>query len=222
MEPGCVLESTDALIPFFSTELPDFFISRGHDPNLINRYLGICYDVCHQAVMFEDTYQSLTRIHEAGISIGKIQISSALELKDPKDKSARDSLHGFIEQKYLHQSRCLDNNNKLYDVMDLDQAFTDFPEDFAWRTHFHVPIQAQTLISDGLTTTQDEICRTLDFLRDHPELHPHLEVETYTWTALPEQIRPKDESTLVDGLCAELHWLETEMQKRGLLQDKVS
>jgi len=222
MEPGCVLESTDLLIPFFTSELPQYFITRNLNPDLINKYLGICFDVCHQAVMFEDAYNALTRIHNAGINIGKIQISSALELKNPKNKKARDSLAGFIEQKYLHQSRCMDNNKKLHDVMDLDLAFTAFPEDHPWRTHFHVPIQAETLISDGLTTTQGEICRTLDFLRDHPELHPHLEVETYTWTALPQQIRPKDENTMVDGLCAELRWLEEQMQSRSLLQDESS
>jgi hypothetical protein len=222
MEPGCVLESTNVLIPFFSSELPQYFIVRGLDPSLINKYLGICFDVCHQAVMFEDTYEALTRIHNAGISIGKIQISSALELKTPKDKNARNSLAGFVEQKYLHQSRCLDENENLHAVMDLDLAFSSFPENHAWRTHFHVPIQAETLISDGLATTQGEICRTLDFLRDHPELHPHLEVETYTWTALPEPIRPKDENMMVDGLCAELRWLEAQMQSRGLLQDEIS
>jgi len=220
MEPGCVLESTNDLIPFFTTELPQHFINRGLDPNLIKQYLGICFDVCHQAVMFEDTYKALTRIHDAEINIGKIQISSALELKAPNDKHARDSLAGFVEQKYLHQSRCMGDNNRRYEVMDLDLAFTTFPVNHAWRTHFHVPIQAETLISDGLATTQGEICRTLDFLRDNPGLHPHLEVETYTWTALPKQIRPKDENTMVDGLCTELRWLEAQMLSRGLLQDQ--
>ena len=220
MEPGCVLESTNVLIPFFTTELPQYFIANDLDPDLIKQYLGICFDVCHQAVMFEDTYEALTRIHDAGINIGKIQISSALELKNPNDIHARDSLAGFVEQKYLHQSRCMDEKNRLYEVMDLDLAFTTFPVNHAWRTHFHVPIQAKTLISDGLATTQGEICRTLDFLRDNPGLHPHLEVETYTWTALPEQIRPKDENTMLDGLCAELHWLEVQMHSRGLLQDQ--
>jgi hypothetical protein len=104
--------------------------------------------------------------------------------------------------------------------MDLDQAFTDFPRAGAWRTHFHVPIQAETLISDGLGTTQREICRTLDFLRDHPGIHPHLEVETYTWTALPEEIRPQDDATIIDGLTAELQWLESEMQSRRLLREE--
>jgi len=222
MEPGCVLESTDELIPYFTSELPQHMRDHGLDPGLIDRHLGICFDVCHQAVMFEDCYDSLSRIHAAGIKIGKIQISSALQLNTPEDSDARNSLAGFIEDKYLHQSRCIDDSGQLLKVMDLDQAFTDFPRAGAWRTHFHVPIQAETLISDGLGTTQREIGRTLDFLRDNPGIHPHLEVETYTWTALPEEIRPKDNDMMIDGLTAELQWLESEMQSRRLLREEPS
>ncbi len=218
MEPGCVLESTSELIPFFTSALPEHMHANDLNPELIDQHLGICFDVCHQAVMFEDCYDSLTRIHEAGIYIGKIQISSALELKTADDTDARNSLAGFIEDKYLHQTRRIDNDEQLLKVMDLDQAFTDFPETGVWRTHFHVPIQAQSLISEGLGTTQHEICRVLDFLCDHPGLHPHLEVETYTWTALPEQIRPKNNSMIINGLTAELQWLESQMHSRGLLR----
>lgn len=219
MEPGCVLESTDTLIPFFTTELVDHMASKNLDKRLIKRHLGVCFDVCHQAVMFEDSYQALQRIREAGIHIGKIQISSALELKDPGDIKARSALLGFVEQKYLHQSRCKDKQGRLQSVMDLDQAFCVFPLTHPWRVHFHVPIQAETLISEGLTTTQKEICRTLDYLADNPELHPHLEVETYTWSALPKRIRPTNQHMIVDGLTAELQWLETQMQQRGLLSE---
>ena len=221
MEPGCVLESTDELIPFFTSELPRHAIGMGLDPALISNHLGICFDVCHQAVMFEDTYEALGRIHKAGIAIGKIQISSALELKNPADADARNALTGFVEQKYLHQSRCRDKTGQLLRVMDLDQAFTAFPYSHPWRTHFHLPIQAESLISEGLGTTQHEICRTLDFLRDTPGVHPHIEVETYTWTALPVQIRPTDECMFIDGLSAELLWLETQMHLRGLLFEEA-
>jgi len=219
MEPGCVLESTDDLIPFFTSEIVEHFTSRDLNPKLIDDHLGICFDICHQAVMFEDCYESLQRIHDAGIHIGKIQISSALELTSPNDSDARNSLAGFIEQKYLHQSRCKDKNNKLLNVMDLDQAFNEFPDNQPWRTHFHVPVQARSLISTGLTTTQHEICQTLDFLRDNPQLHPHLEVETYTWTALPEKIRPSNNSMMIDGLTQELNWLENQMRSRNLLAE---
>jgi hypothetical protein len=168
--------------------------------------------------MFEDTYAAMRRIVDAGIHIGKIQVSSALELADPEDDEARAALAGFIEAKYLHQSCSRDRQGRLHSVLDLDQAFSALPASAPWRVHFHVPIQAQSLICDGLRTTQREIGRTLDFLRDNPDLHPHLEVETYTWSVLPPAIRPDGES-IVDGLAAELQWLETEMRQRDLLLD---
>lgn len=218
MEPGCVLESTDALISFFTSELPQHADSLNIDPDLIQKHLGICFDVCHQAVMFEDIYNALQQIHDAGIVIGKIQISSALELKTPEDNNARTILAGFAEEKYLHQSCCKNQHGQLLKVIDLNEAFSHFPGNRPWRIHFHVPIQAETLLCEGLGTTQQEIFRTLDFLSDHPEIHPHIEVETYTWTALPEKIRPQDEAAMVEGLTAELVWLEEQMQTRGLLK----
>ena len=220
MEPGCVLESTVELIAFFA-ELKQHAASLGTPTEFIDNHLGICFDVCHQAVMFEDSYTALESIHTAGIHVGKIQFSSALQLEQPANPAARDALAGFIEEKYLHQSRCLDANNQLLKVMDLDEAFTAFPDNRPWRVHFHVPIQAETLIHEGLGTTQPEIGRTLDFLRDYRDVHPHLEVETYTWTALPPSIRPSDENSMVKGLTTELQWLEQQMQQRGLLQEET-
>lgn len=219
MEPGCALEDSDRLITFFTRDLADCARRQGLSPSLIDTHLGICFDVCHQAVMFEDTYDVMRRIVEAGIHIGKIQLSSALELAQPGDDEARAVLADFAEPKYLHQSCSRDRQGRLHSVLDLDQAFAELPRDTPWRVHFHVPIQAQSLLCDGLGTTQAEIGQALDFLRDHPALHPHLEVETYTWGALPRAIRPRDEDGIVAGLGAELEWLETQMRQRDLLTD---
>jgi len=219
MEPGCALQDSDSLIDFFTRDLAGCAQRLGLAQHLIDDHLGVCFDVCHQAVMFEDTYESMRRIVDAGIHIGKIQLSSALELADPEDDEARAALADFAEAKYLHQSCSRDRQGRLHSVLDLDQAFSALPATDPWRVHFHVPIQAQSLICDGLGTTQREIFRTLDFLGDHPELHPHLEVETYTWSVLPPAIRP-DADSIVDGLAAELQWLETQMQQRELMLDQ--
>ena len=212
MEPGCVLESTDQLIHFFKHDLQHV------DSQLIDDHLGVCFDICHQAVMFEDIEQSLEKIHQAGITIGKIQVSSALELTDPKNKAGAETLAHFIEPRYLHQACCKDHNGQLFKALDLQQAFDTFPRDCRWRVHFHVPIQSQNLISPLLSTTQNAIGKTLDFLQSHPQLQPHLEVETYTWHVLPESLRPQNDEDMAYGLSQELNWLENEMQKRGLLR----
>ena len=219
MEPDCVLETTEEMIHFFQHQLPAKALALGISENTIRNHLGVCFDVCHQAVMFEDVDLSMARLLAADIVIGKIQISSALELKRPAQESGLQVLHKFAEQKYLHQVRTLENN-KLIGSVDLAVAFeTDnFPTAEPWRVHFHVPIQATTLERQELDTTQGSILKVLDFLKANPECHPHLEVETYTWQVLPVSLRPQNDLALINGLTAELSWLEKQMSLRGLLR----
>ena len=218
MEPDCVLETTEEMLHFFQHQLPAKALALGISENTIRNHLGVCFDVCHQAVMFEDVDLSMARLLAADIVIGKIQISSALELKCPDQESGLQVLHKFAEQKYLHQVRTLKNNNLIGSV-DLAVAFeTDnFPKTEPWRVHFHVPIQATTLERQELDTTQGSILKVLDFLKANPECHPHLEVETYTWQVLPVSLRPQNDLALINGLTAELSWLEKQMSLRGLL-----
>ncbi|MGW7202464.1 hypothetical protein [Streptomyces sp. NPDC054837] len=44
----------------------------------------------------------------------------------------------------------------------------------------------------------------------------HIEVETYTWSVLPEHLRPRDREGLVAGLAAELTWARTRFEELGL------
>ena len=218
MEPDCVLETTEEMIHFFQHQLPAKASALGISEKIIRNHLGVCFDVCHQAVMFEEVDHSMARLLAAEIAIGKIQISSALELKCPDQESGLQALHKFAEQKYLHQVRTK-KDNKLIGSLDLAVAFetNDFPKTEPWRIHFHVPIQATTLERQELDTTQNSILKTLDFLKTNPECHPHLEVETYTWQVLPVSLRPQNDFALINGLSEELNWLEKQMSLRGLL-----
>lgn len=219
MEPDCVLETTDELIHFLQTELPITASKLGIDERTLREHLGICFDVCHQAVMFEDITESLEKITAAGIVIGKIQISSALEVSCPNSLETRQLLARFAEPRYLHQVRTLAGGG-LIGALDLPTALAaaDWPDINPWRIHFHVPIQTSTLAQQELGTTQSAILEVLDFLKSHPQQHPHLEVETYTWQVLPESLRPHDDSALIKGLAEELRWLNKEMSRRGLVQ----
>lgn len=218
MEPDCVLETTSEIIRFFQQELPAQAHSMGVDSSLINSHLGICYDVCHQAVMFEDIADSLNRLLKAGIVIGKIQISSALELHKPNTSANKELLRQFAEPKYLHQVRT-QQDGKVLGVTDLINAFdtNNFPDTQPWRVHFHVPIQSTSLAQQELGTTQAAILEVLDFLTATPSCRPHLEVETYTWQVLPAALRPQNDQALIAGLTAELAWLERAMSDRNLL-----
>lgn len=218
MEPDCVLEATPETIVLFQQELPAKAEQLGIDQRIIERHLGICFDVCHQAVMFENIQQSMAQLLSAGINIGKIQISSALEVQYPNQEKVQEILKQYAEPKYLHQVR-VQQDSKVTGQLDLSAALTDanFPATAPWRIHFHVPIQATTLQCQELKTTQGAILDMLDFLQANPACHPHLEVETYTWHVLPEVIRPHGQHSLIMGLTEELKWLEQAMQQRGLL-----
>ena len=220
MEPGCVLESTAQVIRFFTEDLPAAAHHQGIDGEFISRHLGVCFDVCHQAVMFEDPFESLAHIRDAGIVVGKIQLSNALELPKPQVSEARDALARFAEPRYVHQVRTRLSSGQVQGVMDLPDALSggSFPDTEPWRIHFHVPVQAASVENGDLITTRSAICRTLDFLRAEPLFYPHLEIETYTWDVLPVGLRPTDRDSLLAGLLNELEWMEQQMNARGLLE----
>lgn len=225
MEPECVLESSAQVLQLFGAELPEAARAAGVPHAAIEHHLGLCFDVCHQAVMFEDPAASLAAFRNAGIAVGKIQISSALEATHPADADVREALRGFAEPRYLHQVRCRGADGALRGAMDLAGCLNEhcvLPRDVPWRIHFHVPIQASTLAVEGLTTTQSQIGAVLDFLAAEPALRPHLEVETYTWQVLPAALRPADDAQLLQGLVAELDWLEQALRARGLLSAHAS
>jgi sugar phosphate isomerase/epimerase len=75
-EPDCYLERTDECIAFFDQ-------LRLMNRALVDRYLGICLDVCHSAMQFEDPIVALERLKQAGIHVPKIQVSAALEVDNP-------------------------------------------------------------------------------------------------------------------------------------------
>ncbi|GAA0375730.1 metabolite traffic protein EboE [Bowmanella denitrificans] len=214
MEPDCVLESSQQCLDFFT-------LLQAQGANM--RYLGICYDVCHQAVMFEDAYQSLQRLHQAGIHIGKIQLSNAirLPLHNSQPQQGMRFLQQFAESTYLHQCKAITTGKQIVVWPDLPALFNTLPtldDCEELRVHFHVPLHWHGNEDQSLQSTQHSLLRTLDFLSDHPDCRPHLESETYTWQVMPSELRPVDQQGLTDSLCQELGWLESQMQARGLLE----
>ncbi len=218
MEPDCVLQTTAQSLEFFRHW-------QQLDSN--QEFLGLCFDVCHQAVLHENCYQSLTQLHGSGITIGKIQLSSALMLKLDKLNWARRSevlalLADFAESTYLHQAKALSTAGQLQHWADLpealwrpDQWLEQYKE---LRVHFHLPLFHQQLLLPELCGTQAALQQCFDFLRDHKDCHPVLEVETYSWNVLPQALRPDGDAALIAGIAQELSWVWQQLQQRGLLQ----
>ena len=197
-EPLCVLETTDETILFFE-RLREEATRRGAAA-AVTEFIGACYDVCHQAVEFEDVAASIRSLADAEIRINKVHITCALQVERPaENEAARRALAGYIEPRYLHQTFALSGRDVLRAV-DLTEDLAMRPEpafrDAAmWRIHFHVPVDAERM--GPLGTTRDELRRALAAVAEL-DYAPHLEVETYTWKVLPDQ------ADLVEGLAREL------------------
>jgi len=217
MEPGCVLERSADAVDLFTRELPAAGAAIGVGRDLLDAHLGVCFDICHQAVMFEDLPAALAQLHDANVQVGKIQVSSALEA--PAPGQARTALACYDEPRYLHAVRSRGADGDLQGAMDLGAALAPgaLPETSTWRVHFHAPIHAEALADGTLATTRAEIDKVLDYLARAPAMHPQLEVESYTWHVLPPAERPADDEALLDGLAAEIQWLENALAARGLL-----
>ena len=161
-------------------------LSAGAAAEALPRHLGLCYDVCHAAVEFEDAAGSLAALQRAGVPIHKLQLSAALRLPEVNPE-ARAALAAFDEPVYLHQvvSRRDGRLDRLPDLAPALARGADADGE-EWRVHFHVPLFVSDL--GAFRSTQDFLAEILALHRRAP-LSPHLEVETYTWDVLPPALR---------------------------------
>ena len=200
-EPLCVLETTPEVVTFFG----DLYQRAGDDDLLdaTRRHVGVCYDVCHQSVEFEDVSASIQALHQADVRINKVHITCAVRLECPaQNDDGRTALARYVEPRYLHQTFGRTADGAVIHESDLTESlclephgpFADCEE---WRVHFHVPVNAESL--GPLGTTRADLKRALSAVQAL-EYAPHLEVETYTWEVLPDG----DRVPLIDGLTTEL------------------
>ena len=200
-EPCCVLETTDEVIAFFR-RLWSAADARAVG-DLVRTHVGMCYDVCHQAVEFEDVTGSIAALDAAGIRINKVHVSCALQLDDPANNAqGREALRRYAEPRYLHQTTARTPSGEVFRAIDLSAELIESPPEGLrgaelWRVHFHVPVDAERL--GPLKTTRDALRKALAAVAKL-EYAPHLEVETYTWEVLPGAAN----ADLVTGLTREM------------------
>ena len=201
-EPCCFLETTDESIAFFEGALlkPETLdmlggitgVGRSEAEILLRRHLGICYDVCHGSVEYEDTVAALDRLLAAGIAIPKIQLSAAMRIP-AMTKGLINAVMRYNDGVYLHQSivRSGDNLSRHVDLPDAVTAFGEGQADGEWRIHCHVPVFLADL--GEISSTRSDLVATLAALRQRTR-SSHLEVETYTWDVLPDDVRTGSKS----------------------------
>src|SRR5581483_5990677 len=165
------------------------YLLGGKDEAPVRRYLRVCHDVCHAAVMFEPQAEVLGAYHAAGIEVGKVQVSAAVRLPldalAPEERRAAVAqLAAFAEDRYLHQTVVRAGGAETF-YEDLPQALAAPPEG-EWRVPFHVPIYLERF--GRLVSSQGDIRECLDAAVRLSGVR-HFEVETYAWGVLPEELR---------------------------------
>jgi sugar phosphate isomerase/epimerase len=213
-EPDCYLETTAEAIAFFTGPLRSMglaYLAETCGLNadvaeaILRKQIGLCFDTSHQAVEFEEFAASINALQDAGITIAKFHLSSALEVSG----EATDALEPFVEPVYLHQTKVRKPDGTVDSYADLPDALAagSASADETWRVHFHMPL---FWAGDGpLRSTQRLLAEAMDaILAVDCE---HLEIETYTFGVLPEFLAASD---LPVALAQEYRWVLAQLPPR--------
>ncbi|WP_338848138.1 metabolite traffic protein EboE [Massilia sp. W12] len=216
-EPGCLLENGADALDFFRqywlaasnlrqlAQLLHCNINQAE--RIARRHLGLCFDVCHSAVEFEEPRQILQQAQDLGVSVAKIQLSNALRIPAMHAQLA-PQLQGFDDGVYLHQVVRRQHASLLRDN-DLPQALASASAEWPqqeWRIHCHVPLFWEGEAQIG--PTRQELRQTLSLLREQA-ISPHLEIETYTWDVLPPALRGMHKA---EAIAREFEYVYRELQ----------
>jgi len=224
-EPDCYVETTDQAVEFLTGALPAvgapivaerLGISADAAAGALARHVGVCFDTAHAAVQFESPPDSLRRLASAGVRVGKVQLSAALRLTAGEEALRR--LEDFADEVYLHQVRLRRPDGPI-------EAHADLPEALAaaraaaaeteLRVHFHVPLFFEG--AGGLHSTADLLDNEfwsvlLGWPGQAARAVEHLEIETYTFDVLPDEIRPAD---VADSIAREYEWVLAAVRRAG-------
>jgi hypothetical protein len=220
-EPMCFLETTDEAVRYFTDHLyagasAETLARSARMPvseaiAALRRHIGVVFDICHQAIEFEDISASLQKLVDAGVPIFKLQEAAAVHIPNV-DQKAVDSLSRFAETVYLTQT-VQRKGGRIERFLNLENAFSDWndrsageePSAREWRVHFHVPVFLEDL--GAFRTTRFAIEEALAFHKRTP-LSRQLEIETYTWDVLPAHLKTGD---ITDYVCREIEWVRAQL-----------
>src|SRR5215510_882309 len=215
-EPYCFLETTDETVEYFTkhlysgaaaarlAKLAGIPISEALDA--LRRHVGVVFDICHQAVEYENISESLQKLVDAGIPVFKLQEAAALYVPRVTQQSV-DVLKRYAETIYLTQTY-EKKDGQLTRFLNLEDAFATWrpsSEAREWRTHIHVPVFLDDL--GAFRTTRFAIEDALRFHKANP-LSRQLEIETYTWDVLPDSLKT---GNIIDYICQEIEWVRGQL-----------
>jgi len=216
-EPCCMLETVEESVAFFRDHLFSDAVAQrlakltgldqGKARQALHDHLGLCLDLCHAAVEFEDPAACVQQLAQANVGVYKMQVTAGLRL--PKlSPEALAGVKQFDDPVYLHQvvesgpagiKRYVDLPEALRSV---GAGAVDGKE---WRVHCHVPVFIDDM--GPFSSTQAFIREILQLHRAQP-VSTHLEVETYTWGVLPPHLRT---SAIDKAIAREIAWVRDEL-----------
>ncbi|MEY4933484.1 MAG: hypothetical protein RLZZ403_1804 [Pseudomonadota bacterium] len=216
-EPACFLETTDETVDFFTRVLRseksltalgrDLGTNAEEARTILRRHIGTVYDICHQAVEYEDISVSLQKLVDNDIPVFKLQEAAAMQVPNVTPAAVAE-LRKWADSVYLTQT-IEKKDGKLNRFLNLEDAIAAYEKDPGgereWRIHFHVPVFLESL-GEHFKTTRFAIAEALAFHRKNP-LSAQLEIETYTWDVLPSHLKTGD---IVDYVTLELEWVKSQ------------
>ena len=175
-EPDCSLENTAETLEFFERRLlprgAPMARARAHvsEPaasDLLLEHIRVCFDCCHFAVEFEDAAVALDRFENAGVKIGRVQLSSALDVTVPADKDAAAAVDGSPAPVRRHDLSAPGRRTARRRAAALPRsagragARGRRREARTWRIHFHVRCSPpNTACWDRRSPTSPTCCTT--------------------------------------------------------------
>lgn len=217
-EPYCFLETTDETVDFFTRILRsepsiaalahELGVNTDEAAAILRRHVGTVYDICHQAVEFENIGASLQKLVDNDVPVFKLQEAAAVQV--PKvTRAAVEALRRWADSVYLTQTIEM-KDGRLTRFLNLEDAIAAWEKDPGgereWRIHFHVPVFLESL-GEHFKTTRFAIAEALAFHRRNP-MSAQLEIETYTWDVLPSHLKTGD---IVDYVTMELEWVRSQL-----------
>ena len=181
-EPDCLFDTTQQTVAFFEEVLAEHAAIGKLNVDW-RRYIGVCFDTCHLSVVLDDPTEGLLELKRHGISVPKVQISTALRATGGGDTAAR--LEAFADNTYLHQVRLRGADGTLRCFPDLTAetlAAVAAEERGEVRVHVHVPLYFEE--SGSLQSTGTDLSPRFFEVLGSSGI-PHLEIETYTFSVLP-------------------------------------
>jgi hypothetical protein len=215
-EPYCYLETTDETVRFFADHMysgatasalaraAGLPVAEAH--MALRKHVGTVFDICHQAVEFEDISESLQKLTDAGVPIFKLQEAAAMRVPNVTQEIV-DTLKRYAKTIYLTQTveRREGRITRFLNLEDAFQSWDASPGPREWRIHFHVPVFLDDL--GPFETTRFAIEDALKFHKNNPQSR-QLEIETYTWDVLPDSLKTGD---IVDYVCREIDWVKAQL-----------